>query len=102
MSKVEDIIHDLKRRKASVACEGKNGLRMYLQDLGFIDIPGKTDGHRIFTHPKLSEHSNFISFSIDCGHRPRREMKTPYVVKTVKVLQSYQDLLEKLEGEGYA
>ncbi|MCU7781984.1 hypothetical protein [Lelliottia amnigena] len=102
MSKVEEIIQDLRRRKASVACEGKKGLRMYLQDLGFVDVPGKTDGHRIFTHPTLSQHSSFISFSIDCGHRPRREMKTPYVVKTVKILQTYQDLLEKLEGESNA
>jgi len=102
MSKVENIIQDLSRRKASVACEGKGGLRMYLSDLGFIDVPGKTPGHRVFTHKLLSSESDFISFSIDCGHRPKREMKTPYVLKTVKVLKTYQELLEKYEGENYA
>jgi len=93
MSLVHEIIEDLSRRKKSVACLGKQGLRNYLSDLGFTDTEGKTPGHRVFTHEMLSRQADFISFSIDCGHKPKREMKFQYVVKTIKILQKYDQHL---------
>ena len=101
MSKVRDIIEDLSRRKNDVACDGKGGLRLYLAELGFDDAPGKTIGHRIFTNQRLSDESEFISFSIDCGHKPRRSMKFPYVVKTINILRKYQAVLESFEEDDY-
>lgn len=102
MSKVKDIIDDLSRRKNDVACDGKAGLRFYLATLGFDDNPGKTIGHRVFTHQKLSDDSEFISFSIDCGHSMRKGMKLPYVVKTIAMLRKYQPYLEAFEEDGHA
>lgn len=102
MSKVKDVIEDLSRRKNDVACDGKLGLRMYLTSLGFDDTPGKSAGHRIFTHQKLSDESDFISFSVDCGHNLRKGMKLPYVVKTITMLRKYQSYLEAFEEENHA
>lgn len=93
MSRVEDIINELKNRKASIACNGKKGLLIYLKDLGFTVVSGSTPGHKVFTHERLSELSGFISFSIDCGHKPKREMKKTYVVKTISILSKYKDFL---------
>ena len=98
MSSVNDIIEHLSRRKSSVACAGKDGLLGFLRDLGFDDSPGDTPGHRIFTHSKLNELAGFTTTSIDCGHKPRREMKLSYVVKIIGVLKKYQPYLEELEG----
>jgi len=97
MSKVLKIINDLSMRKRAVSCEGKSGLRLYLKELGFTDTAGKTEGHRVFTHSWLNEMSGFLSFSIDCGHRPNREMRLPYVIITIKILRDYQEYLEKYE-----
>lgn len=68
-----------------------------LRSLGFSDTEGDAPGHRIFTHERLSRDADFISFSIDCGHRPSRDMKLPYVVKTISLLRKFEELLEKLE-----
>lgn len=102
MSSVRTIIDDLKRRKNAVACAGKGGLQLYLKGLGFDDTEGDTPGHRVFTHKKLSEEAGFISFSVDCGHRPRREMKLPYVVKVIRSLEKYEEFLKRFEEENYA
>lgn len=102
MSAVNDIINYLSQRKSSVSCAGKHGLRKFMRDLGFEDTEGVTPGHRVFTHDRLAECTGFISTSIDCGHRPQREMKKPYVVKIIGVLRKYKPELEKLEDEDNA
>lgn len=97
MSRVSDIIDYLSKRKSSVACAGKNGLQGFMRELGFEDSPGDTPGHRVFTHDKLNELAGFTSTSIDCGHKPRREMKLNYVVNILRVLRKYQNHLEEIE-----
>lgn len=97
MSQVNDIITYLSKRKSSVSCAGKNGLQFFMRELGFEDTPGDTPGHRIFTHEKLNSMAGFTSMSIDCGHKPKREMKMPYVVKTLAILRKYEPFLVKLE-----
>lgn len=70
-----------------------------MRDLGFEDSEGDTPGHRIFTHVQLNEMSGFTTTSIDCGHKPRREMKQCYVIKILNVLKKYKVQLEQLEGD---
>lgn len=96
MSKVQDAIDSLERRVKSVACNGRKGLLLILQDLGFSDKEGKTPGHRLFTHPKLSNLTDYTTHSVDCGHKPNREMKFQYVKDTIKVLRKYQAELEAI------
>lgn len=100
MSRVNEIVTYLSKRKSSISCAGSNGLREFMKELGFDDTQGDTPGHRVFTHQKLSQMAGFISTSVDCGHKPRREMKLPYVVKTLNTLRKYQVLLEQIENEG--
>lgn len=102
MSEVNDIITFLSQRKSAVSCAGKRGLQKFMKDLGFEDSEGNTPGHRVFTHERLSRCSEFISTSIDCGHRPQREMKLAYVVKIIGVLRKYKPELEKFEEEDNA
>lgn len=102
MSEVNDIITFLSQRKAAVTCAGKRGLQKFMNDLGFEDTEGVTPGHRVFTHERLSKCAGFISISVDCGHRPQREMKLPYVVRILGVLRKYKAELEKFEEEDNA
>ncbi|WP_139221417.1 MULTISPECIES: hypothetical protein [Pantoea] len=97
MSKVSDAIDYLTARKKSVACMGKQGLRLMMTDLGFKDTPGDTDNHRIFTHAALSDETDFKSTSVDCTHQQSRPMKLPYVVKIIGVLRTYKGTFEEWE-----
>lgn len=96
MGLVTEIIEDLERRKSSVACCGDVGLLSLLSKLGFQYRSSKNSiGHTIFTHPELTRLSEgeFATFSIDCGHRPKKEMKKPYVVKAINILKKYEQEL---------
>lgn len=99
MSSVNYIINYMSQRKNAITCAGKDGLRNFMKELGFDDTAGVTKGHRIFTHTRLSDVSEFISTSIDCGHKPSRNMKLPYVVNTIRVLKKYKTHLEDFEEQ---
>lgn len=100
MCLIDEIIEDLKSRKAAVACDGKAGLIAYMNELGFIFKKGNVAGHKVFCHKGLSEKTNgrFTTHSIDCGHKPKRPMKKPYVTKTISILSKYRDELDQLNG----
>lgn len=98
MSRVQEIIDSLSQRKASVVCNGKVGLLAFLEELGFSWTDGKSEGHKIFVHTGLSRDTGFTTFSIDCGHAPRRPMKLGYVVTTLRVLRKYKDQLDDYES----
>ena len=102
MDKVQDIIDDLTARKRSVSCNGKAGLLIYMEELGFVWKGGKTDGHKVFVHSALSRITNgrFTTHSIDCGHAPKRPMKFPYVVKTLSLLKKYKTELNSYIEKG--
>lgn len=99
MSKIQEIIDDLNRRKKAVSCDGSTGLLIILQSIGFTFKDSKTLGHRVFTHKKLSEISEFTTHSIDCGHKPKREMRFQYVQKTISLLNKYKNELEAINEE---
>jgi len=98
MSRLQEIIDDLGKRKRSVACNGKTGLLAYLEELGFTWSDGKTDGHKVFVHAQLTKLTggSFKTFSLDCGHKPNREMKFQYVVLTIRTLKKYQSELTEI------
>lgn len=94
MTRVNEIIVDISRRKKAISCNGSTGLLVMLEELGFMHKAGKTEGHRVFVHPKLSKQSDFKTHSVDCGHKPNRNMKFQYVVNTIGKLRQYQSELE--------
>lgn len=94
MTRVEEIISDLETRKRSVSCGGSSGLLIFMEELGFTHKAGKTEGHRLFFHTKLSADTGFRTHSIDCGHKPNRNMKFQYVIQTISKLKLYQSELE--------
>ncbi len=100
MNRVSEILQSLKKRKNSVSCYGKSGLLMYMVELGFLHKDGKTAGHRIFTHKSLTDLTmgEFRTHSIDCGHAPKRPMKKPYVISTIKMIEKYQIELSEILG----
>lgn len=89
--KVGPVIADLRSRKAGVRC---GEMRTILEGFGFTIKEGKAPGHKVFFHNYLKE---FTSSSYNCGHGKDSIIKTPYVVKVIRVLSDYQDLLDKLE-----
>ncbi len=98
MNTVQDLITRLKKTKYSVACSGKDGLLAALVDLGFKYKSGNGEWHKIFTHRDLSlkTASAFTAFSIDCGHKPKKEMKINYVLDVIRVLETYQVELQEI------
>lgn len=96
MTRVSEIINELERRKRSIACNGNTGLLLLLEELGFTHRAGKTDGHKLFVHSMLSKQSEFKTHSVDCGHKPNREMKPAYILSTIRKLKQYQSELESL------
>lgn len=102
MSRVREIIEDLRQRKKSVSCKGKAGLLCYMEELGFSCKDGKTPGHKVFVHRALTIASSneFRTHSIDCGHAPNRPMKFSYVVKTISMVEKYQLELDEYLGAG--
>lgn len=102
MSKLSAIIEDLSQRKRTIACNGKSGLLLVLDGLGFKWTEGKATGHKVFVHPFLSKKTSggFTTHGVDCGHKPDREMKFQYVVKTISLLKKYELELEEYLAEG--
>jgi len=102
MGKVSDIIEDLERRKASVCCESTTGLFVLLGELKFeYKLSNSSKGHAVFIHPELTQltDGSFTTISVNCGHKPKKEMKKPYVVNVIRMLKSYQSELETIMGE---
>ncbi len=97
MSRTQDVINYLISRKKSISCNGSKGLLLQLESLGFEHKEGKTVGHRIFIHQRLSSMSDYKTHSVDCGHKPNREMKSAYITNTLRVLNKYKDELEEIE-----
>lgn len=95
---VKEIIQDLKSRKKAVNCCGSDGILEYMEILGFSCKGGKSDNHKIFTHKALNieTEGDFKSFSIDCGHKPNKPMKLPYVVDLIKLISTYESELTEL------
>jgi len=98
MNEIQKIIEDLSARKRSITCDGKAGLLLYLEQLGFKWKAGKTEGHKVFVHPKLSALTNgrFTTHGINCGHAPKRPMKLSYVVKVISLLRKYESELTQV------
>lgn len=101
MSRIDEILEDLRSRKRAVSCNGKAGLLAYMDEMGFISKSGKSPNHKVFVHKQLTETSNneFKSHSIDCGHAPKKPMKFSYVVNTIRLMEKYQlELVEIMEA----
>ncbi|WP_233010499.1 hypothetical protein [Rheinheimera faecalis] len=98
---IGELIDDLARKKNTISCCGSHGLLSLLERLGFNHKSGKSDGHRVFTHPVLRNKSNgkFTTFGIDCGHAPKRPMKPAYVSTVIKILRDYQDELTEIVND---
>lgn len=103
MTAIEEVIESLKHRKASIACNGRDGLLLALESLGFEHRAGKTEGHRVFSHDKWSDFTGtYVPLSIDCGHKPKRNMNPVYVQRAINFLETNKEILEQimnLKGE---
>lgn len=101
MSRLDEIIDDLRKRKRSISCNGKDGLLLYMQEIGFTWKDGKTEGHKVFIHNDLTRKTmgTFTTHSIDCGHQPKKAMKFQYIVSTINVLTKYNSELTEIMSE---
>ncbi|HHQ4679068.1 TPA: hypothetical protein ACSP3E_002360 [Aeromonas veronii] len=97
MTATEEVIESLKHRKASIACNGKDGLLLALASLGFEHRAGKTEGHKVFSHDKWSEFTGrYVPLSIDCGHKPNRNMNPVYVQRAINFLETNKEIFEQI------
>lgn len=97
---IDDAIFDIGCRKANIGCLGKTGLLYVLEELGFRHKPGKSDNHRVFTHPKLSVMNDaFTTFGVDCGHGMKKTVLPCYPDTVLKVLKKYREELKEIFDE---
>lgn len=64
---IDEAIESFRRRKSSIACNGKDGLLMVLESFGFEHRAGDTKGHRVFSHDassRLKPAPMYLSLSI--------------------------------------
>ncbi|MGB3255900.1 hypothetical protein [Buttiauxella gaviniae] len=94
MTRLELIIEDLERRQKSIGCGTRSGLLFYLEELGFNIRAGKSDNHKVVTHPALSKLSDFRTTGIDCGHGNAKSVKPCYGRTVLLVLKKYKEELE--------
>ncbi|MDM5083755.1 hypothetical protein ACET76_02540 [Aeromonas caviae] len=97
---VDEAIESFRRRKSSIACNGRDGLLIVLESLGFDHRAGNTEGHKVFSHDEFSLRTgSYVSLTIDCGHKPNRQMKVAYVLKTIRFLELNKVVLEEILKE---
>ncbi|QHT50811.1 hypothetical protein [Serratia liquefaciens] len=97
---IDDIITDIFRRKANIGCQSRTGILFYLEMLGFSHKPGKSDNHRVFTHPALSkQRKDFTTFGVDCGHGMKKSLLPCYPTTVLSVLRKYKDELKEIYDE---
>lgn len=97
---IDEAIESFRRRKSSIACNGKDGLLIVLESFGFEHRAGDTKGHRVFSHDEFSARTgSYVSLTIDCGHKPNRQMKIAYVLKTIRFLEMNKAILEEILKE---
>lgn len=97
---IDDIITDISRRKANIGCQSRTGILFYLEMLGFSHKPGKSDNHRVFTHPSLSkQRKDFTTFGVDCGHGMKKSLLPCYPNTVLSVLRKYKDELKEIYDE---
>ncbi|MBJ8796739.1 hypothetical protein I5398_11940 [Citrobacter freundii] len=94
MTRLELIIEDLERRVKTIGCGGRSGLLLYLEELGFNAKSGKSDNHKVLTHPELSRLSEFRTIGIDCGHGTAKSVKPCYGRTVLSTLKKYKEELE--------
>jgi len=98
MNEVQETIDFLIINKKNLCCEAKPNLLEPLEALGFEVCPKKA-GHKVIIHVALSQKTGFCSFSIDCGHKPKKAMKLCYPSNAIKVLRTYQYELQEIIDE---
>lgn len=77
-------IDHLQQRRNSLCCDD---VKRLLTELGFEVRDGKRGGHKVFTHPALSE---FTSASFNCGHGKNPEIKPNYISDIIKIIRKYE------------
>lgn len=91
---LERVKSGLRQRCANITCE--EACRLLIR-LGFEVKNGKKGGHKVYTHDHLPD---FISGSLDCGHKRNGEIKPNYIRKIVSILSSHEDdLVEYMRQE---
>ncbi len=102
MNKTQEAIRHLSSRKNNISCNGRDGMLLLLDELGFDKADGQGN-HKIFTHQRLSQESShnpelvpFVTLPLDCGHRPGQPMKLPYIVRVIKTLKNYEEIIERI------
>ncbi|ENZ7757756.1 hypothetical protein [Klebsiella aerogenes] len=96
MTRLELIIEDLERRTKTIGCCGRTGLLSYLTELGFTSKSGKTENHKVVSHPELSRLSEFRTIGIDCGHGMAKSVKPCYGKTVLNTLKKYKEELETI------
>ncbi len=84
--KYDEIVGDLRLRKASVRCDELIGC---LEGLGFVVRRGRNGKHYTFTHPKLTGFSG----NFDCGHGRNPPVLPVYIGRVIKLLDQYESEL---------
>lgn len=92
MSKVADVIDLLRQRKNTLR---RSELTQALGSLGFHVRAGKKGNHRVVSHPGLK---GFEGTRFDGGHGADAQIKLPYVLQMIKVIETWKDELEKVTG----
>jgi hypothetical protein len=92
MSKVEDVIGELRQREQSLRC---SDLVSLLTALGCDVTRGKSGKHCTVEHPAIDG----LAGNFDGGHGKDSELKPCYVRNMRKLVEKYADELSEYVGE---
>lgn len=91
----DQVVARLRDSPAGLRCEDVESL---LKRLRFNVRQGTKGGHRVVTHPGLSD-AGFRGSNFNCGHRSTSTVKPAYVRKLLRICEDYEQELRLVLGE---
>lgn len=104
-TRIDRLISTLEAGKGSISCVGQEGLLRLMQSAGFQCKKGSKGQHYVLHHKALNDlliergEGAFFGVSINCGHRPKKPILSPYILKAIRTLRQYKAELEELLDE---
>lgn len=87
MTVIDDVIEQLRQKKASMRCSDMKSL---LESLHFEITDGSTRNHKLVSHDGIT---GFIGSNYDCGHGNNPQIKSNYVIKMRRLVEKYRSEL---------
>lgn len=89
----DEALEALRQAGSSMRCKE---LVKILRALDFTVRDGRRGGHKVVTHDHLA---GFTATAFNCGHGRNPEVKRPYLIKIIGLLEQYESELRDYLGQ---